>query len=86
VYDQPTKAYNLQVVGVNQGRLFLGLSGDGILAIDVATPAQPTGVRFLRTLGWANYMEAFGDDLYVASGYFGLDHMSLAAPAAMPVN
>jgi hypothetical protein len=31
-------------------------------------------------------MQAFGDDIYVASGYFGLNHMSLTAPAAMPVN
>jgi hypothetical protein len=86
LYDQPTKAYNLQIMGAKQGRLFLNLSGDGILAVDVSNPAQPTGVNFLRTLGWANTMQAFGDDLYVASGYFGLNHMSLTAPAAMPVN
>jgi hypothetical protein len=86
LYDQPTKAYNLQIMGATQGRLFLNLSGDGILAVDVSNPAQPTGVNFLRTLGWANTMQAFGNDLYVASGYFGLNHMSLTAPAAMPVN
>ncbi|MGB8295517.1 MAG: beta-propeller domain-containing protein [Polyangia bacterium] len=86
LYDQPTKAYNLQIMGAKQGRLFLNLSGDGILAVDVSNPAQPTGVQFLRTLGWANTMQAFGNDLYVASGYFGLNHMSLTAPASMPVN
>jgi hypothetical protein len=86
LYDQATKAYNLQIMGAKQGRLFLNLSGDGILAVDVSKPAQPTGVQFLRTLGWANTMQAFGDDLYVASGYFGLNHLSLTAPAAMPVN
>jgi hypothetical protein len=86
LYDQPTKAYNLQIMGATQGRLFLNLSGDGILAVDVSNPAQPTGVQFLRTLGWANTMQAFGDDLYVASGYFGLNHLSLTAPATMPVN
>jgi len=86
LYDQPTKAYNLYIMGANQGRLFLNLSGDGILAVDVSNPAQPTGAKFLRTLGWGSTMEAFGDDLYVASGYFGLDHMSLAAPADMPTN
>jgi hypothetical protein len=31
-------------------------------------------------------MQAFGDDLYVASGYFGLDHMSLTAPANITQN
>jgi hypothetical protein len=86
LYDQPTKAYNLQIMGANQGRLFVNLSNDGILAIDVSNPAQPAGVKFLRTLGWASYMEAYGDDIYVASGYFGLDHMSLAAPADIPQN
>jgi hypothetical protein len=86
LYDQPTKAYGLQIMGANQGRLFLNLAGDGIVAVDVSNPAQPAGNKFLRTLGWASSMEAFGDDLYVASGYFGLDHMSLAAPAAMPLD
>jgi hypothetical protein len=86
LYDQPTKAYNLQIMGANSGRLFLNLSGDGILSVDVSNPAQPIGDQFLRTLGWANSMEAFGNDLYVASGYFGLDHMSLSAPAAIPTN
>jgi hypothetical protein len=86
LYDQPTKAYNLYIMGAKNGRLFLNLSGDGILAVDVSNPAQPTGARFLRTLEWGSTMEAFGDDLYVASGYFGLDHMSLTAPAAMPLN
>jgi hypothetical protein len=86
LYDQATKAYNLQIMGAKQGRLFLNLSGDGILAVDVSNPAQPTGVQFLRTLGWANTMQAFGDDLYVASGYFGLNHLSLTAPASIPVN
>ena len=86
LYDQPTKAYNLQIMGAKRGRLFLNLSGDGVLAVDVSTPTQPTGVNFLRTLGWASSMQAFGDDLYVASGYFGLNHMSLTAPAAIPQN
>ena len=85
-YDQPTKAYNLQIMGANSGRLFLNLSGDGILAVDVSNPAVPIGDKFLRTLGWANSMEAFGDDVYVASGYFGLDHMSLSAPGVIPTN
>jgi len=86
IYDQPTKANNLDVMGANQGRLFLSLSGDGIVAVDVSNPAQPKGVKFLRTLGWANSLEAVGDDLYVASGYFGLDHMNLSAADTLPVD
>ena len=86
LYDQPTKAYNLQIMGANQGRLFVNLSGDGILSVDVSDPAQPKGANFLRTLGWGSTMAAMGDDLYVASGYFGLDHMSLSAAASIPLN
>jgi len=86
LYDQPTKAYNLQIMGANQNRLFLNLSGDGILAVDVSNPADPKGSKFLRTLGWGSTMEAVGDDLYVASGYFGIDHMSLSAAAAIPLD
>jgi len=86
LYDQPTKAYNLNIMGAKQGRLFLNLSGDGILVVDVSNPAQPIGSKFLRTLGWASSMEAVGDDLYVASGYFGLDHMSMTASAAIPLS
>jgi hypothetical protein len=93
--------YNVQLMGTNQGKLFVNLAGsgspyyydgsygygggDGILVVDVSTPAAPRGVRFLRTLGFATHIEFFGDDAYVASGYFGLSHLSLAAPPAIPV-
>jgi len=40
--------------------------------IDVSNPAQHR-VKFLRTLGWASYLEALAMNLYTASGYFGLD-------------
>ena len=85
LYDQPTKAYGLSLMGAKQGRLFMNLSGDGILAVDVSNPALPTGTKFLRTLGYANTLESVGDDLYVASGYFGLNHLSLSAPDVMPI-
>jgi hypothetical protein len=31
----------------------------------------------MRTLGYATHLESFGDDVYVASGYFGLEHRNL---------
>ncbi len=86
LYDQPTKANNLGIMGAKQGRLFLNLPGDGVLAVDVSNPAQPTGAKFLRTLDYASTLEAVGDDLYVASGYFGLDHMSLTTPGSLPLD
>jgi hypothetical protein len=85
VYDQPTKASGLNIMGTQKGRLFLNLSGDGILVVDVSNPAAPVGVQFLRTLGWGSSLEAAGDDIYVASGYFGIDHLSLSAPASIAI-
>jgi hypothetical protein len=76
-YDQPTKAYNLRIMGTQKGRAFLNLQGDGIVVIDISKPTTPKPVRFLRTLGYATHLESFGDDIYVASGYFGTEHMSL---------
>jgi hypothetical protein len=79
-YDQPTKAYALRIMGVQKDRAFLNLQGDGIVVVDVSKPTAPIGVRFLRTLGYATHLESFGDDVYVASGYFGLAHLSLLDP------
>lgn len=79
-YDQPTKAYYMRIMGTQKGRAFLNLQGDGIVVIDISTPAAPKPVSFLRTLGYATHLESFGDDVYVASGYFGTEHMSLLDP------
>jgi hypothetical protein len=79
-YDQPTKAYYLRIMGTQKDRAFLNLQGDGIVVIDIADPSAPKPVSFLRTLGYATHLESFGDDVYVASGYFGTEHMSLSDP------
>jgi hypothetical protein len=81
VYDQPTKAYNLRIMGLQKDRAFLNLQGDGIVVVDTSKPAAPIGVSFMRTLGYATHLESFGDDVYVASGYFGLEHRNLKDPA-----
>jgi hypothetical protein len=100
-YDQPTRMYNVQLMGAHQGKLFINLAGngqyysygntsygggDGILVVDVAKPAAPKGVHFLRTLGFATHIEFFDDDVYVASGFFGLSHFGLGASPDIPVN
>jgi hypothetical protein len=82
-YDQPTAAYYLRIMGAQQSRAFLNLQAAGIVVVDLATPASPTPVRFLRTLGYATHLESFGDDIYVASGYFGIEHMRLSEPPSM---
>jgi hypothetical protein len=83
-YDQPTKAYYLRIMGMQKDRAFLNLQGDGIVVVDISKPAAPIGVSFLRTLGYATHLESFGDDVYVASGYFGLDHLNLQDPPNLP--
>jgi hypothetical protein len=82
-YDQPTNAYYMRIMGTQKGRAFLNLQAAGIVVVDIAKPAAPTPIRFLRTLGYATHLESFGDDIYVASGYFGLEHMSLVEPPSM---
>ena len=83
-YDQPTKAYYMRIMGMQKDRAFLNLQGDGIVVVDISKPAAPIGVSFLRTLGYATHLESFGDDVYVASGYFGLDHLNLQDPPNLP--
>ena len=83
-YDQPTKAYYMRIMGIDKDRAFLNLQGDGIVVVDISQPAAPIGVSFLRTLGYATHLESFGDDVYVASGYFGLDHLNLLDPPNLP--
>jgi hypothetical protein len=85
VYDAPTRMQNIQLMGVNGGRLFANLQGDGILILDVRNPAKPAGLHFARTLGYATHIEFAGDDAYVASGYFGITHIDLAAKASLGV-
>jgi hypothetical protein len=100
VYDEPTRMYNMQLMGTHEGRLFINLGGsggyyhdpfgggagggDGILVVDVKDPRAPRGIKFLRTLGFATHIEFFGNDVYVAAGHFGLFHMDLAAAPEIP--
>ena len=85
LYDQPTRTYGVQLMGMYQGRLFVSLPGDGVLAADVSDPTAPTGLRFLRTLGWASHLEFAGNDAYVAAGSFGVFDLDLSQPADVPM-
>ena len=85
LYDQPIRTYGVSLMGVHDGNLFLQLPGDGVLVADVANPAQPRGLRFLRTLGHATHIEFAGQETYVASGNFGVFHFDLGAPSAIPI-
>lgn len=85
VYDQPTGTQGVQFMGTHDGRLFMNLAGDGILAVDVSDPAHPVGKQFLRTLGWGTTIAFAGDEAYVASGNFGLFRFPRDAAASLPV-
>jgi hypothetical protein len=82
-YDGATGMYGSDLVGVHAGRLLVSLQGDGFLVLDVKDPAAPRGVRFVRTLGWASNIEFSGSDVYVASGYFGIQHFGVGDPVAL---
>jgi hypothetical protein len=87
VYDAATGMYNSDLVGVHDGRLLVNLSGDGFLVVDVADASAPRGVRFVRTLGWSQNVEFVDADVYVASGYFGVQHFRTTdAPALVTSN
>jgi hypothetical protein len=79
-YDQPTELYNLDLMGVQQNKLFVNLQGDGILVVDVANATAPKGVSFYRTLGYASGIEFAGTSAYVPADYYGTYHLDLSAP------
>jgi hypothetical protein len=86
VYDQPLRAYNSQLMGYQDGNLFLSITGDGVLVTDVSDPARPRARRFMRTLGWGTHIEFAGDHAYVPSGNFGVFELDLKAPGDLAAN
>ena len=64
-YDQPTELDNLDLMGVQQNKLFVNLQGDGILVVDVTNSSAPKWLSFHRTLGWASGIEFAGTSAYV---------------------
>jgi hypothetical protein len=77
LYDLPTGTTGAQFMGTYHDQLFVNLSGDGLLAIDVTDPGHPFSREFLRTLGWGTNVAFAGDNAYIASGYFGTYRMVL---------
>jgi hypothetical protein len=83
VYDQPTRTYGVQLMGLRDHHLFVSLPGDGVLLTDITNPAHPFGDRFVRTLGWASHIDFAGDSAYIASGNFGVFEIDLGAPPVL---
>jgi hypothetical protein len=79
-YDLPTELANLDLMGVEQNKLFVNLQGDGILLVDVSAASAPQAVSFYRTLGWASGIEFAGTSAYVPAYYYGTYRIDLTAP------
>ena len=75
-YHDYTGTQNMRIMATKGNRAFVNLQGDGIVIMDLSKPAAPIGKNFLRTLGYATHLENIGDDVFVASGYFGLEHLA----------
>ncbi len=78
--------YSAQLMGVSGDRLFVNLSGDGVLAVDVSNLSAPVGQHFLRTLGWATHLVFAGDLAFIAAGNFGIYEMDLASKPTIANN
>jgi hypothetical protein len=84
-FDRATATTGVRFMGINRNHLFLNLPGDGILALDISNPDAPSGRQFLRTLGYASYIEFAGNTAYVASGNFGIQTMTLVGPKFLSI-
>lgn len=82
-FNAPVGNWGSQLMGIYNQRLFVNISGDGMLAVDVSNPDAPVGQHFLRTLGWATHVAFQGDRAYIAAGNFGIYEMDLGAPPSI---
>ncbi len=71
-------------MGATGNRLFLNVSGAGVLVSDVTNAAAPAGRTFLRTLGWGSHLELNGATMYVAAGNFGVFQRDLSGSTLAP--
>ncbi len=78
-FSAPVGTYSAQLMGVSGDHLFVNLSGDGVLAVDVSNLSAPVGQHFLRTLGWATHMVFANDTAFIAAGNFGIYEMDLSS-------
>jgi len=84
-FDRATATTGVRFMGINRNHLFLNLPGDGILALDITNPDAPFGRQFLRTLGYASYIEFAGNTAYIASGNYGIQTMTLVGPKILTI-
>ena len=83
-FDATLGLSGTQAMGVRNDRLFLNVSGGGVLTLDVSDPTLPVGRSFLRTLGWGQTLDISSDTLYVAAGNFGVFQRDLTTATLAP--
>ena len=69
--------YGSQLMGLRGNRLFVNLPSDGVLVVDVSSLEAPTGMHFVRTLGWATHVAFNSTMAFIASGSFGIFEVPL---------
>ncbi len=86
-FSAPVGHYGSQLMGVYNNHLFINISGDGVLAVDVSNAGAPQGRHFVRTLGWATHLVFEGTRAFIAAGNFGIYELDLgAAPTIARLN
>ena len=77
LFSKALRTYNVQLIGIQNKRLFIRLPSEGILVADVTNGKTPKALHFERTLGWASNIEFSKDKAYIAAGYFGIYQLDL---------
>lgn len=68
----------IDLMGVHDRKLFVSLSGDGVLVVDANDVEKPFAREFVRTLGWGWSVEFAGNDALIPAGNYGTYQLSLA--------
>ncbi len=81
----PMGSWGSSLMGVVGNQLFVSLSGDGVMIVDVADLESPKARHFMRTLGWATHVVFTATSAVIASGSFGLFEVPLSGAPSIPL-
>jgi hypothetical protein len=85
LFAQEIGTESASLLAVQQGRLFLGIAGDGVLVINATNASKPSGQQFLRTLEQPGAVELVGNTAYVPAGYYGVYQLDVTKAAQLPL-
>ena len=78
VHDHPSRLRDLTLLRSRQGKLLVKAGGDGVLSVNIATPASPRTAGFLPTGNDGFHVEFLNTGAFVSAGYRGLLPLDLA--------